>query len=132
LPEGYATDIGERGKLLSQGQRQLIAFARAVLADPRILILDEATASIDTRTEALIQQALSKLLAGRTSFVIAHRLSTVRNADLILVIEEGKIVESGDHCSLIQQDGLYADLYQKQFYTPEEDQDPLGSLIDDC
>jgi ATP-binding cassette, subfamily B, multidrug efflux pump len=132
LPEGYATDIGERGKLLSQGQRQLIAFARAVLADPRILILDEATASIDTRTEALIQQALSKLLAGRTSFVIAHRLSTVRNADLILVIEEGKIVESGDHCSLIQQDGLYADLYQKQFYTPEEDQDSLGSLIDDC
>ena len=118
LSDGYQTEVGERGSLLSQGQRQLIAIARAVLADPRILILDEATASIDTRTEKLIQEALDRLLKGRTSFVIAHRLSTVRNADQVLVLDEGKIVERGKHAELIAQNGLYADLYNRQFYTP--------------
>ncbi len=119
LPDGYQTEVGERGKLLSQGQRQLIAIARAILADPRILIMDEATASIDTRTEALIQQAMKHLLAGRTSFIIAHRLSTIRNADLVLVLDKGRIVESGTHKDLIKANGLYADLYNRQFYQPE-------------
>ncbi|MCH7663240.1 MAG: ABC transporter ATP-binding protein, partial [Chloroflexi bacterium] len=97
LPEGYQNDVGERGNLLSLGQRQLISIARAILADPRILIFDEATASVDTRTEALIQKALNKLLKDRTSFIIAHRLSTVRNADNVIVLDEGRIVEQGDH-----------------------------------
>ena len=121
LPGGFNGEVGERGRLLSQGQRQLIAIARAILADPRILILDEATASIDTQTEVLIQKALQKLLAGRTSFVIAHRLSTVRNADLVLVIDQGEIVERGTHKELMARGGLYADLYNRQFYQPEED-----------
>jgi len=121
LPDGYQTEVGERGGLLSQGQRQLIAIARAVLADPRILILDEATASIDTRTEKLIQSALERLLKGRTSFVIAHRLSTVRNADRVLVINEGKVVERGKHAELLAQNGLYAELYHRQFYTPPDE-----------
>lgn len=120
LPEGYETKLGERGGTLSQGQRQLISIARAILADPRILILDEATASVDTRTEVMIQKALNRLLEGRTSFVIAHRLSTVRNADQVLVIDEGKIVEKGTHETLIEQDGLYAELYRRQFYQPPE------------
>ena len=107
--------LGERGGSLSQGQRQLIAFARAILADPRILILDEATSSVDTRTEMLIQQALAQLLKGRTSFVIAHRLSTIRNADQVLVIDDGRIVERGTHAELLERDGLYADLYRRQF-----------------
>ncbi len=118
MNEGYQTEVGERGGLLSQGQRQLIAIARALLADPRILILDEATASIDTRTEKLIQGALDRLLEGRTSFVIAHRLSTVRNADQTLVLENGKIVERGKHDELLAKDGIYAELYHRQFYTP--------------
>ncbi len=121
LSGGFNGEVGERGRLLSQGQRQLIAIARAVLADPRILILDEATASIDTQTEVLIQRALQKLLAGRTSFVIAHRLSTVRNADLVLVIDQGEIVERGTHKQLMAKGGLYADLYNRQFYQPEAD-----------
>lgn len=121
LPDGYQTEVGERGGMLSQGQRQLIAIARAVLADPRILILDEATASIDTRTEKLIQSALNVLLKGRTSFVIAHRLSTVRNADQVLVIDDGQIVERGKHAELLAQNGLYAELYNRQFYTPPEE-----------
>jgi ATP-binding cassette subfamily B protein/subfamily B ATP-binding cassette protein MsbA len=121
LPDGYQTEVGERGGMLSQGQRQLIAIARAVLADPRILILDEATASIDTRTEKLIQSALNVLLKGRTSFVIAHRLSTVRNADQVLVIDDGQIVERGVHADLLARHGLYAELYQRQFYTPPEE-----------
>ncbi len=120
-PGGFNGEVGERGRLLSQGQRQLIAISRAVLADPRILILDEATASIDTQTEVLIQKALQKLLAGRTSFVIAHRLSTVRNADLVLVIDQGEIVERGTHKELMKMGGLYADLYNRQFYQPEAD-----------
>ncbi|MEI8132673.1 MAG: ABC transporter ATP-binding protein [Leptolinea sp.] len=119
LPKGYENEVGERGKLISQGQRQLISIARAILANPRILILDEATASIDTRTEVLIQSALQKLLKGRTSFVIAHRLSTVRSADQVLVISDGLISESGTHSELIAKNGIYADLYQRQFYQPQ-------------
>lgn len=120
LPEGYETQVGERGGMLSLGQRQLISIARALLADPRILILDEATASVDTRTEVLIQRALGELLKGRTSFVIAHRLSTVRKADQVLVIDGGRIVERGRHADLLAAGGLYAELYRRQFYEPEE------------
>ena len=115
LPEGYETDIGERGHNLSQGQRQLLAIARAILADPRILILDEATSSVDTRTELLIQKALGELLRGRTSIVIAHRLSTIRNADQVLVLDYGEIVERGTHDSLMAKQGRYYDLYMSQF-----------------
>lgn len=118
LPAGYDAEVGERGNLFSLGQRQLISIARAVLANPRILILDEATASVDTRTEALIQKALNQLLTGRTSFVIAHRLSTIRNADQVVVLDEGQIVERGTHSELIGAGGLYADLYNRQFYVP--------------
>ncbi|HEY2595351.1 MAG TPA: ABC transporter ATP-binding protein [Chloroflexota bacterium] len=115
LPQGYDTRLSEQGSTLSQGQRQLLSFARAVLADPRILILDEATSSIDTRTEERIQAALARLLRGRTSIVIAHRLSTIRDADLILVIESGEIIERGTHTALLAAGGRYADLYQRQF-----------------
>ncbi len=115
LPAGYDTVLGAAGGTLSQGQRQLLAFARAILADPRILILDEATSNIDTRTEATIQRALGTLLAGRTSIVIAHRLSTIRNADLILVVEGGEIVERGTHDALLRAGGRYADLSRRQF-----------------
>ena len=120
LPEGYGTDIGERGHNVSQGQRQLISIARAILADPRILILDEATSSVDTRTELLIQQALSQLLRGRTSFVVAHRLSTIRNAAQVLVIDGGQIVERGTHDSLMAQAGVYYNLYMSQFRREEQ------------
>jgi ATP-binding cassette subfamily B multidrug efflux pump len=120
LPEKYATILGERGSGLSQGQRQLLAIARAALADPRILILDEATSSVDTRTERLIQKALEKLLAGRTSFVIAHRLSTIRNADVILVLQAGQIIERGKHTELLEKKGFYYDLYMSQFKKQEE------------
>jgi len=115
LPEGYATVLGERGTGLSQGQRQLVSIARAALVDPRILILDEATSSVDTRTERLIQTALETLMAGRTTFVIAHRLSTVRHADLVLVIEAGEIVERGTHDTLLDRRGAYYNLYMSQF-----------------
>jgi len=114
LPEGYATILGERGANLSQGQRQLISIARAVLVNPRILILDEATSSIDTRTEALVQSAIARLLENRTSFVIAHRLSTVTQANQVLVIQQGQIVEHGTHSQLIAQQGVYANLYALQ------------------
>jgi ATP-binding cassette, subfamily B, multidrug efflux pump len=118
LPEGYDTTLGTGGGTLSGGQRQLVSFARAVLADPRILILDEATSNIDTRTEALIQEALGTLLRGRTSVVIAHRLSPIRNADQILVVESGRIAERGTHASLLTSGGLYANLYRSQFREP--------------
>jgi ATP-binding cassette subfamily B protein len=107
--------VNERGQNYSQGQRQLIAFARAVLANPRILILDEATASVDTRTEVLIQAALARLLHGRTSFVIAHRLSTIRNADTVLVVNGGEIVQRGTHRELLSEEGMYKDLYLMQY-----------------
>ncbi len=115
LPKGYDSEVTERGTNLSAGQRQLLAFARAILADPRILILDEATSSVDPETEQLIQQALKTLLKGRTSFIIAHRLSTVRSADRIMVIEDGQITESGTHDELVALGGRYANLYQAQF-----------------
>jgi ABC-type multidrug transport system fused ATPase/permease subunit len=115
LPGGYDTEILEGGVNLSIGQRQLICIARAVLADPRILILDEATSSVDTVTEALIQEALQRLLAGRTAIVIAHRLSTVRNADVICVVQAGRIVERGRHEALLAQGGIYRNLYERQF-----------------
>jgi ATP-binding cassette subfamily B protein len=115
LPEGYDTQLSERGSNLSQGQRQLLAIARAVLAAPRILILDEATSSVDTRTEMRIQEALLRLMAGRTSFVIAHRLSTIRDADQVLVINEGQIIEQGHHAQLLAQQGFYHNLYLSQF-----------------
>jgi len=115
LPEGYNTWVSEQGHNFSQGQRQLIAIARAVLADPRILILDEATSSVDTRTEVQIQEALLRLLEGRTAFVIAHRLSTIRNADLVLVVNDHRIIERGTHDELLAQQGFYHDLYMGQF-----------------
>ncbi len=115
LPDGYLTVLHERGQNLSVGQRQLIAFARAVIAEPRILILDEATANVDTQTERTIQQALNVLLRGRTSFVIAHRLSTIRDADRIVVMRGGRIAELGSHDELIARGGLYADLYRMTF-----------------
>ena len=114
LPKGYDTALGESGSSISQGQRQLLAFARAVLVDPRVLILDEATSNIDTRTEALIQRALATLLAGRTSLVIAHRLSTIRSASQILVVDAGRIVERGTHAELLAAGGIYAGLYGRQ------------------
>ncbi|MEH1921972.1 ABC transporter ATP-binding protein [Nostoc sp.] len=119
LPQGYTTQLGERGAPLSQGQRQLISIARAVLINPRILILDEATSSIDTRTEALVQSAIARLLQGRTSFVIAHRLSTVTQADQVLVIQQGQIVEQGTHNELVNQQGVYANLYALQLGAAE-------------
>jgi ATP-binding cassette subfamily B protein len=115
MPEGYETDVREGGTKLSAGQKQIVSFARALLADPRILILDEATSSVDTQTEILIQEALRKLLKGRTSFVIAHRLSTITQADMILVIDGGRIVEQGTHHELLAHDGLYKRLYEMQF-----------------
>ena len=127
LDNGYDSDVGEGGDRLSTGEKQLISFARAVLADPRIFVLDEATSSIDTQTEQLIQQATDKILKGRTSFLIAHRLSTVRNADCIMVLEQGqivkdgKIIEQGRHLELLEKKGYYYQLVRRQF-TEEESQ----------
>ncbi len=115
FPDGYDTIVGERGVKLSGGQRQRVAIARALLKDPRILILDEATSSLDSEAEALVQAALDRLMQGRTTFVIAHRLSTVRNADRILVLDQGRIVDEGHHDDLLAAGGLYADLYSRQF-----------------
>lgn len=119
LPEGYDTQLRERGTNLSGGQKQLLAFARAAIRDPQILVLDEATASLDVGTEALIQEALERLLVGRTAIIIAHRLSTIRNVDRILVLKRGQLVESGSHEELLQQEGLYAGLYKLQMLGSE-------------
>lgn len=120
LPEGYDMVINEESDNISQGQKQLLTIARVILKDPKILILDEATSSVDTRTEILIQQAMDHLMEGRTSFIIAHRLSTIRNADLILVMKDGDIVEQGNHDELLQKNGFYATLYNSQFEEVEE------------
>ncbi|MGM0898532.1 MAG: ABC transporter ATP-binding protein [Bacillota bacterium] len=117
LPDGYDTVLNQEVSNISQGQKQLLTIARAILADPPIMILDEATSSVDTRTEIFIQQAMNRLMAGRTSFVIAHRLSTIKDADLILVMDQGKVIEQGTHQQLLDKDGFYADLYQSQFST---------------
>jgi len=115
LPDGYNMVINEETTNISQGQMQLMTIARAILADPRILILDEATSSVDTRTEVLIQEAMFDLMKGRTSFIIAHRLSTIRDADWILVMKDGGIVEQGKHAKLLAKKGFYAELYNSQF-----------------
>jgi len=115
LPDGYKTVLGERGSGLSQGQRQLLSIARAALKNPRILILDEATSSVDTRTEKLIQKAFETLMEGRTSFVIAHRLSTIRHADMVMMLKDGQVIERGTHNELLAKQGAYYDLYMSQF-----------------
>ncbi len=115
LPNGYEQVLNEEANNISQGQKQLLTIARAILADPKILILDEATSSVDTRTEILIQKAMDTLMENRTSFVIAHRLSTIKNADLILVMKDGDIVEQGTHKELLAREGFYANLYNSQF-----------------
>ncbi len=124
FPDGYATIVGERGVKLSGGQRQRVAIARALLKDPKILILDEATSALDSESEAVVQEALTVLMEGRTTFVIAHRLSTVRDADKIVVLDQGKIVEVGKHEDLMARSGLYAELAQRQFRDSDEDQSP--------
>jgi ATP-binding cassette, subfamily B, multidrug efflux pump len=123
LPDGYDTVINDEGTNLSAGEKQLVTIARAFLSDPAILILDEATSSVDTRTEVLIQEAMAALRSQRTSFVIAHRLSTIRDADTILVMESGRIVEQGDHDELLRRDGAYARLYNAQFRAAAVDLD---------
>ena len=115
LPDGYDTPLEQRGGNLSLGQRQLISFARALVADARILVLDEATASVDSYTERLIQAALARLLEGRTGLVIAHRLATVRNADRIIVLQDGRVIETGSHQQLMRARGLYARLYRLNY-----------------
>jgi subfamily B ATP-binding cassette protein MsbA len=115
LPQGYDTTVGERGVKLSGGQRQRVAIARALLKDPAVLVLDEATSNLDTESERLIEDALEKLLVGRTTLIIAHRLSTVRRADRLVVVDRGRIVEEGSHAELLGRGGLYARLYQRQF-----------------
>jgi ATP-binding cassette subfamily B protein len=115
LPNGYDTVLGENGGTLSQGQKQLLCIARVMLSLPPMLILDEATSSIDTRMELKIQGAFAEMMRGRTSFIVAHRLSTIRDADIILVMKDGNIVEQGDHQTLLHQNGFYATLYRSQF-----------------
>jgi ATP-binding cassette subfamily B protein len=134
FPDGYETEIGERGVTLSGGQRQRVAIARALLIDPRILILDDSTSSVDTKTEFLIQEALDRLMGGRTTFVIAQRLTTVQNADQILVLDHGEIAERGTHQELLDMDGLYAEIYRLQLEDQERLRNELmalGGLIED-
>jgi ABC-type multidrug transport system fused ATPase/permease subunit len=136
LPAGYGTVVGERGITLSGGQRQRVAIARALLMNPRILILDDSLSSVDTQTEKLIQEALDKLMEGRTTFVIAHRLSTVRRADLIVVMDGGRIVQTGRHAELLRQGGLYREFYELQLQErqpvsaeqPKSSSEDLGQL----
>jgi ATP-binding cassette subfamily B protein len=128
FPDGYDTEIGERGVTLSGGQRQRVAIARALLIDPRILILDDSTSSVDTQTEFEIQEALSVLMAGRTTFVIAQRLNTVKNADQIFVLANGEIVERGKHDDLLELDGLYAEIYRLQLADQERLKQELMAL----
>jgi ATP-binding cassette subfamily B protein len=128
LPEGYDTVIDDEGSNISAGEKQLITIARAFLAGPALLILDEATSSVDTRTEVLLQHAMSALRTNRTSFVIAHRLSTIRDADLILMMEDGQIVERGSHEELIERGGAYASLYNSQFAGPDVDLEPASPV----
>jgi subfamily B ATP-binding cassette protein MsbA len=125
LPDGYETLVGERGVKLSGGQRQRVAIARAVLKDPAVLVLDEATSNLDTESERLIEDAMEKLLVGRTTLIIAHRLSTVRRADRLVVVEHGRIVEEGTHAELLARGGMYARLYQRQF---RDDPDTIAVL----
>ena len=127
LENGYDTEVGEGGSRLSTGEKQLISFARAILADPRIFVLDEATSSVDTETEKIIQDAIQKVLKGRTSFIIAHRLSTIRSADRILVISDGRIIEDGNHNKLMEERGHYYRLYTNQFME-EQENEILGKL----
>ena len=124
LPEGYDTRVGERGLTLSGGQRQRIAIARAILKDPAVLVLDEATSSLDTESERLIEDAMERLLVGRTTLIIAHRLSTVRRADRLVVLDRGRVVEEGTHSELLALGGLYARLYSRQF---REDEGVVGA-----
>jgi len=126
MSDGYNTDVGERGVTLSGGQRQRVAIARALLMDPRILILDDATSSVDTDTEQQIQAALARLMEGRTSFVIAQRVSTVRNADLILVLDNGRLVAQGRHSDLIRESGIYADIYYRQLRREDQALQPAA------
>ncbi|MEK6222151.1 MAG: ATP-binding cassette domain-containing protein, partial [Chloroflexota bacterium] len=128
FPLGYDTVVGERGITLSGGQRQRVAIARALLVDPRILILDDSTSSVDTETEHLIQTALKTLMKNRTTFVIAQRLSTIRNADLILVMNEGKIIERGQHAELLKENGLYKEIYDLQLAQQEKFRDEINAL----
>jgi len=114
LPQGYDTEVGERGVKLSGGQKQRISIARAFLANPQILILDEATSAVEPESEFIIQEALERLMKGRTTFIVSHRLSMVRNADVIAVIDDGRIIELGNHAELMQKGGLYAEMYRMQ------------------
>jgi ABC-type multidrug transport system fused ATPase/permease subunit len=131
LPEGYRTVVGDRGHRLSGGERQRVAIARAILRDPRILILDEATSSLDSHSEAKVQEAFERLRAGRTSIVVAHRLSTVRDADQIAVLVGGRVVELGDHAHLLAANGAYARLYRRQQLAPDQTGSPVRQPHED-
>jgi subfamily B ATP-binding cassette protein MsbA len=128
LPERYATTVGERGVKLSGGQRQRIAIARAVLKDPAVLVLDEATSSLDTESERLVETALERLLVGRSTLIIAHRLSTVQRADRLVVLDRGRVVEEGTHAALLRQGGIYARLFQMQFRDDDDVAEALAAL----
>jgi len=129
LPEGYNTDIGQGGDKLSTGQKQLISIARAILADGKIMVMDEATSSVDTRTELLINAMTADLLKDKTSFIIAHRLSTVKNADIIILVDEGKIIEMGTHRQLLRKGGAYYNLYTSQW--EEDEQEKFFKKLED-